>query len=141
MYCPNPDCSHRKETGHPAEYRDGIETCADCGAALVAEPIGDLAEDVEALDLEPLTAITEPAFGALLRGVLDEAGIRHAMRGEGVQDLFTVGRLGTGYNLLTGPGKLYVERARASEAREILLALADGGEPIEAEELVDDDER
>lgn len=140
MYCPNPDCPHRKETGHPADYLDGIDACADCGAALTAEPIGDTSEEVEALDLEPLTAIPEPAFGALLRGVLDEAGIRHATRGEGVQDLFTVGRMGTGYNLLTGPGTLLVERARASEAREILLALAEGGQPVDADELAPDDE-
>jgi hypothetical protein len=140
MFCPNPDCPHRKETGHPAAYRDGISTCADCGAALTAEPIGDLAEDIEALDLEPLTAITEPAFGALVRAVLDEAGIRYSMRGEGVQDLFTVGRIGTGYNLITGPGTLFVERARAAEARELLAALEEGGGLLEADELAGSDE-
>ncbi len=33
-YCPNPDCPHRSRQGRPAEYREGQEHCADCGAAL-----------------------------------------------------------------------------------------------------------
>lgn len=147
MYCPNRDCSHRLETGNAAEFRDGIAACADCGAALVetrAQADGvDTAgagEEAEAGDLERLTAVTEPAFGALVRAVLDEAGIRYSMRGEGVQDLFTVGRIGTGYNLITGPGTLFVERARAAEARELLAALEDGGGRLEADELAGSDE-
>ncbi len=28
-HCSNPDCHHRARTGKPAEYRDGLETCAD----------------------------------------------------------------------------------------------------------------
>ena len=37
-YCPNAECRHRVASGSQAEYLDRIETCADCGAALVLEP-------------------------------------------------------------------------------------------------------
>src|SRR3972149_4365290 len=32
MYCPNPDCPHAQQTGEPAEYREGVAQCPDCGA-------------------------------------------------------------------------------------------------------------
>ena len=36
-YCPNPDCKHKKRTGKPAEFKEGIATCKDCGTQLVGE--------------------------------------------------------------------------------------------------------
>src|SRR3990172_4622693 len=35
MYCPNPECPHVQRTGEPAEYREGVTQCQDCGSALV----------------------------------------------------------------------------------------------------------
>lgn len=35
MFCPNPRCAHARDTGKPAEYREGITTCPECGARLV----------------------------------------------------------------------------------------------------------
>jgi preprotein translocase subunit SecY len=35
-YCPNIDCPHRKRTGKPAEFMEGITHCSDCGTELVA---------------------------------------------------------------------------------------------------------
>jgi len=136
MFCLNPDCKHREETGNPAEYVDGVTVCADCGTPLVDElpaPAEPAPEPDELLELERLTAITDPSFGALLRSYLDQAGIAWSTRAEGVQDLFTVGRMGTGYNLLTGPSWLYVERARLAEAREIVAALEEGAAPLDDE--------
>jgi len=40
-YCPNPDCPHRKEMGYPAEFREGITHCSDCGSPLSEEVIGE----------------------------------------------------------------------------------------------------
>jgi hypothetical protein len=145
MFCPNPECPHFLETGNPAEYVDGVLECADCGAALVPEPpvaeepVHELPVDDREHELERLTAITEPAFGALLRSVLDQAGIAYSARADGVQDMFAAGRVGTSYNVLTGPSWLYVERARIEEAREILAALEAEPEPLD-EELAGDDE-
>jgi hypothetical protein len=101
--------------------------------------VHELPVDDREHELERLTAITEPAFGALLRSVLDQAGIAYSTRADGVQDLFTGGRVGTGYSVLTGPSWLYVERARIEEAREILAALEAEPEPLD-EELAGDDE-
>jgi len=37
-YCPNAICGHRLTSHSQAEYLDHVAKCADCGAALVAEP-------------------------------------------------------------------------------------------------------
>ncbi len=36
-YCPNPECKHRIKSGKPAEFREGIPTCTDCGTELVSD--------------------------------------------------------------------------------------------------------
>ena len=33
-FCTNPDCPHKQETGHFAEYRDDITKCPECGSPL-----------------------------------------------------------------------------------------------------------
>lgn len=38
-YCLNPDCPHKKKTGHPAEFQEGITNCSDCGSLLSEEVI------------------------------------------------------------------------------------------------------
>ena len=38
-YCLNPECPHKKKTGHPAEFREGITHCSDCGSLLSEEVI------------------------------------------------------------------------------------------------------
>ena len=38
-YCLNPDCTHKKKTGHPAEFREGFTHCSDCGSLLIKEVI------------------------------------------------------------------------------------------------------
>lgn len=37
-HCPNPECRHQLRTGKPAEYRDDVPACADCGADLLPGP-------------------------------------------------------------------------------------------------------
>ena len=36
MYCPNPQCPGLLSTGDPAEFREGVKTCAECGTWLLA---------------------------------------------------------------------------------------------------------
>jgi preprotein translocase subunit SecY len=38
-YCLNPDCPHKKKIGRPAEFREGITHCSDCGSLLSEEVI------------------------------------------------------------------------------------------------------
>jgi hypothetical protein len=42
-FCLNPDCPHKKKTGTPAEFREGITHCSDCGS-LLSEAINEKAE-------------------------------------------------------------------------------------------------
>jgi len=50
-YCPNPECPHRKRLGEPAEFKEGITVCSDCGATLsgavpVFETVKQIPEEV-----------------------------------------------------------------------------------------------
>ncbi|HZF09949.1 MAG TPA: DUF2007 domain-containing protein [Thermoanaerobaculia bacterium] len=125
MYCPN--CG--------TEYREGFSRCADCEVDLVDAP-PRTAEHPDTGDIETVFATGDPVALLTAQTLLDEAGIPHLTRGEGVQDLFGMGRLGTGFSVLTGPVEIQVGAQRFAEAQELLRA-ADL-EPEEDEE--DDDE-
>ncbi|HQY19832.1 MAG TPA: DUF2007 domain-containing protein [Ignavibacteria bacterium] len=60
------------------------------------------------------------AVVAVIKSVLDEAGIRYLAKGEGVQDLFGVGILGTGFNPITGPVQFRVMPEDQEYATELL---------------------
>ena len=60
---------------------------------------------------------------ALAKAALDRAGIRYIAQGEGLQDLFGMGRIGSGFNQITGPPRLRVTAENAERAREILREL------------------
>jgi hypothetical protein len=59
----------------------------------------------------------------MAHSILDEAEIPHLTQGEGIQDLFGVGRLGTGFSILTGPVHILVERSSEAVVRELLDGL------------------
>ncbi len=63
------------------------------------------------------------ALLALAKVALDGAGIRYVIQGEGVQDLFGMGRLGSGYNMITGPVRIQVTPENARQAREALATI------------------
>jgi hypothetical protein len=125
MFCPNPDCPHREETGRAAEFRAGIERCSDCGTALVDEDpfAAEAARSARHIEMVELTELTEPALAATLAAMLDEAGIGYEIEGGGVQDFFGVGRLGTGFSPITGAPQLRVDATRLAEAHDLLAAL------------------
>ncbi|MBK9331219.1 MAG: DUF2007 domain-containing protein [Ignavibacteria bacterium] len=60
------------------------------------------------------------AVVAVIKSVLDEAEIRYLAKGEGVQDLFGVGILGTGFNPITGPVQFRVMPEDEEYARALL---------------------
>lgn len=135
--CPNPDCPHREATGNAAEYRADVEACADCGTPLVAPTWATEEPAEERIEMRRIDEPIDPALAPVAVAMLEEAGIRHELAGEGVQDLFGAGRLGTGWNVLTGPVRFRVEASRVDEARRIVEAarsaeIADEPEPDEA---------
>jgi preprotein translocase subunit SecY len=54
-FCLNPDCPHRKEMGYPAEFREGITHCSDCGSLLSEEAI----EKEDARKTSPKITLTD----------------------------------------------------------------------------------
>lgn len=85
-------------------------------------------EQQEKEDHENLVTVFETgneAIVAVVKSLLDEAKIRYLAEGEGVQDLFGVGVIGTGFNPITGPVKFQVMPEDAEYAREILKNVSD----------------
>jgi putative signal transducing protein len=62
----------------------------------------------------------DPGLIAFAKSLLNDADIPYVVKGEGVQDLFGMGRMGTGYNFITGPVRLQVHSNYEREARELL---------------------
>lgn len=62
----------------------------------------------------------DPAKIALIKSLLKDSEIPFSIKGEGVQDLFGMGRLGAGYNMITGPIQVQVLREQETEARNLL---------------------
>src|SRR6187399_1531242 len=61
------------------------------------------------------------------KSLLESERIENFVRGESVQDLFGVGRLG-GYNFITGPAELWVRADDEERARTLLDGLSE--EPV-----------
>ncbi|OGC95642.1 MAG: hypothetical protein A2W25_17535 [candidate division Zixibacteria bacterium RBG_16_53_22] len=101
MFCPN--CR--------TEYKEGITTCADCGATLVAELPPD---DFERSELVTIYRSHELSEIAIAKSILEEAGIEFASKGSMSKELLAV-----------GPVELQVNRADAEQARELLYALSE----------------
>lgn len=77
---------------------------------------------MEPADLVTVFAAGDPVRLAIAKATLEAEGIRFIVKGEGVQDLFGVGRLG-GMNLVTGPVQIQVADPDAARALEVLQDL------------------
>ena len=75
-------------------------------------------------DLVTVFESSDAALLALAKAALDDAGIRYVAEGEALQDLFGMGRLFSGYNLITGSPRIRVTAENAKRARELLDQLA-----------------
>jgi len=79
-------------------------------------------------DNERLVTVFETgneAIVAVVKSLLDEAQIKYLAQGAGVQDLFGVGVIGTGFNPITGPVVFQVMPEDAEYARELLKDVKD----------------
>jgi putative signal transducing protein len=110
MFCP--ECG--------GEYRKGFTHCADCDVDLVENP--PLADTDPLLEVELVTVLEtgDPSELLFAESVLREAGIPFVKRGESLQELFALGRLGTGFNPVAGPILLQVPEEQADAAAELL---------------------
>ena len=74
---------------------------------------------------EPVTVFesSDTALLAVAESLLEEADIEFFAKGEGIQDLFAGGRIGTGFNPVVGLVQLQVPADDAEEATAILRDL------------------
>ena len=73
----------------------------------------------------PVTVLesSDPGLLAVAKSLLEDANIEYFAKGEGVQDLFAVGRFGTGFNPFVGAIELQVAAEDAEEAKTLLRDL------------------
>jgi hypothetical protein len=109
MFCPK--CG--------GEFVDGITRCEECEVDLTREAPASETIDVED-ELVPVLRTGDPLVVALAKSLLDGAGIDFFVKGEGIQDLFAFGRVGTGFSPITGPAEFQVRRYKEAEARTVL---------------------
>jgi hypothetical protein len=102
------------------DYRDDYVRCADCDVDLIAEPPADELEGAGWRDMVNVCTVSDSAFLMVAKSILEDAAIPYWAKNEGVQDLFGFGRLGTGFNILTGPIELHVPREFAEDATRLL---------------------
>ncbi len=77
----------------------------------------------EKLDHESVVPIFETgneAVVAVVKSILDEANIKYLVEGEGVENLFGIGVIGTGFNPITGPVVFKVMPEDEAYAKELL---------------------
>ena len=86
------------------------------------------------VDLVPILATGDAALIALAKSLLESEHIEYLVKGEGLQDLFGLGRL-TGYSYAMGPAEFWVRADDEARARELLNDLsvsdADSGSSTE----------
>jgi hypothetical protein len=108
MYCP--ECG--------GEYRKGFTHCADCDVDLVeALPMKTPLPDV---GLVTVLETGDPSELVFAESVLQQAGIPFVKKGDSLQELFALGRLGTGFNPIAGPVVLLVSEDQAEAAAQLL---------------------
>lgn len=111
MYCPI--CK--------AEYRPGFKNCATCSISLVDKLPAEKEPDY--ITFVTVYEAGDPAFISFAKSILDAEGIKYFFKGEGLQDLFAGGRIGTGFNPLVGPVQIQVDENYAEHAKQILQEL------------------
>ena len=130
MYCANPDCPDYLATGVHGEYVVGVTACPYCGEPLVAslpeeaEPAATTLFDVVRPegngDLEVVFETSDPSEVAVIRSILDGAGIPSIVRGEEEFDSFRGARSAFRFNPRGGTVRFLVPATRAEEARVLL---------------------
>jgi putative signal transducing protein len=107
MFCPK--CGN--------EFSRHVMVCADCDVDTVDRlPGPDPTPDVAVVSV---FATGDAGVIALARSLLEGEEIEYFVRGDGLQDLFGLGRL-TGFSYAVGPAEFWVRADDAERARELL---------------------
>lgn len=97
-----------------------------CGGVLIEQQPDDASSNM--VKLSKVFESGDYVAIGLAKSLLDEAEIPYSVKNEGLQDLFTIGRIGTGYNPLVGPIQIWVHPQDEDRALE-LLAQLEGDSP------------
>ena len=96
--------------------------------------------NMDAEDKEKLVSIYKTGHHgtiAVVKSILDEAGVEYSVKGEGIQDLIGAGIFGVGYNPITGPVEFLVLEDNAEYARELLKSVEETPQGTEIDETDD----
>ena len=115
MFCPQ--CEE--------EYTWDVMVCPVCDVDTVDKLPGP--EPTPDAELVQVLVTGDPGLIAIARSLLDGEKIDYFVRGEGLQDLFGLGRA-TGYNFAMGPAEFWVRDDDAENARALLQDLIGAGE-------------
>jgi hypothetical protein len=110
MFCPN--CRE--------EFSWNVMVCPTCEVDTVDRLVGPA--PVPDVELVCVLATGDAGAVAIARSLLDAEQIDHFVRGDGLQDLFGLGRM-TGFNFAMGPAEFWVRAEDADRARELLDGL------------------
>jgi putative signal transducing protein len=75
------------------------------------------------MELVPVFQTGDEGQILVAKSLLKAEGIDYLVRGEGLQDLFGVGRLAVGFNNVVGPAEFVVRKEDEARARELLRDL------------------
>ncbi|MGZ3605162.1 MAG: putative signal transducing protein [Thermodesulfobacteriota bacterium] len=106
------------------EYTEDLAMCPMCKVSLVNESSGQA--NPEFLKFVTVHETGDPAFIAFAKSILQSEGIKYYIKGEGLQDLFAGGRLGTGFNPVIGAAKIQVDENDVEKAKELLKQIEKG---------------
>jgi hypothetical protein len=100
------------------EFAWDVMICPRCDVETVDRLPGPIPEpDVE---LVTVLATGDAGLIAVAKSLLEAEGIDYFVRGEGLQDLFGVGRIIGGFSYAMGPAEFYVRAEDAGRARALL---------------------
>jgi len=114
MFCPK--CG--------TKYGNDLNLCPTCNVALVNKSPSET--EPEFIKFVTVHETGDPAFIAFAKSILQSEGIKYFIQGEGLQDLFAGGRLGTGFNPIIGPVKIQVDEKDLEKAKELLKQIEEG---------------
>lgn len=121
---PDPPLGRCSRCGKSIYRSDPLDSCTQCGEPIPSgfgeAPLDERAETA-------LVSVLRSSDAGLLgfaKSLLDAESIESAVRGEHVQDLFGVGRIG-GFNYITGPAELWVRADDEEKARQLLDGVSD----------------
>ena len=104
------------------EYLDTAIRCSDCDVELTSGP--PIPEEHPDPKIETVYVTGDPALVAVVKSLFKDAEIEYFTKGDEIQDLFGMGRLG-GLNIICGPVEFVVAAKDAPTARELLAHLDD----------------